>query len=151
MLLTSSTGISKRLARRQHSSTLYYYFVYKEKASGKKHSRSRVQLSEITACSHRADGVLSPGTRITLLCTSPACRQEVPLAITASAADPDNQGSQQQRKKNQMWCSLWRGRHLCAKDGICPLERGGSRSPHSSKIQLQITERHVLSQSKQWS
>lgn len=148
MLLTPSTGTSKRLARRQYSSILYYYVVYRQKASGKKHSRNWVQLSEVTVCSYRADGVLSPGTRITLLCTSAARRREMPLAIMASTADPDNQGSQQQRKKYQVWCSLSRGRHLCAKDGTCPLKRGGSRSPRSSKIQLQITESHALRQPK---
>lgn len=42
-----------------YSSTLYYYVAHKVKAPGKKHSKSRAQLSAVTACSHKAARVLS--------------------------------------------------------------------------------------------
>lgn len=60
MLLIPSTDISKRPAPRYYSSTLYCGGVYKEKALGKKHSRSWAELSEAAACSSAAAGVLPP-------------------------------------------------------------------------------------------
>lgn len=60
--LTPGRGITRRTRQpaATYSSTLYYYVVYKEKASGKKHSRNRAQLSEATACSYRAAEALRP-------------------------------------------------------------------------------------------
>lgn len=58
-LLISYTDISRRLSPSYYSSTLYYYVAHKVKAPGKKHSKSRAQLSAVTACSHKAARVLS--------------------------------------------------------------------------------------------
>lgn len=60
MPLISYTDISRRLSPSYYSSTLYYYVAHKVKAPGKKPSKSRAQLSAVTACSHKAARVLSP-------------------------------------------------------------------------------------------
>lgn len=123
-LLISYTDISRRLSPSYYSSTLYYYVAHKVKAPGKKHSKSRAQLSAVTACSHKA-------ARVTLRCIPPAQVRSAPCSHgLRRPKEPGkwaaNEGNQEQS------VHLAAGRHasLCKGWDLPALHRGCENPPN---------------------
>lgn len=119
------------------SSTLYYYLVYKEAASGKSHGRSQAVTSSISPES--CWRFIAEVHTLHLLWICPGSRWEVPLATTALAKHPASRGNQQQRRQSKKKCSLpGEGNISVLRTAPAWGQREPTLTSVSSKIQLRV-------------